>query len=190
MVLPIVAYGHPNLRKISVDISPDYPDLNKLILDMFETMYSSNGVGLAAPQVNKQIRLFIVDAEPYADEIPEAKGFKKVFINARITERKGDLWFYNEGCLSIPGVHEDVERESELEIEYLDEKWQHCKEKYNGTIGRIIMHEYDHLDGKLFTDHLSSIRRMLLKKKLTDISKGEVNIKYKMIFPNKKKGKG
>lgn len=187
MLLPIVSYGHPNLRKMSVDITPDHPGLTKLIADMFETMYASNGVGLAAPQVNQQIRLFIIDAEIYSDEVPEAKGFKRVFINAHIIEETGEPWLYNEGCLSIPGVHEDVERLPNILIEYVDENWVEHKERFNGTIARIMQHEYDHLDGVLFPDHLSPIRRMLIKKKLTDITKGIVSVKYKMIFPNLKK---
>jgi peptide deformylase len=144
MILPIVAYGHPNLRKISVDITAGYPGLEQLITDMWETMYYSVGVGLAAPQVNKQIRLFVIDATPYEKEYPEASGLKKVFINARIVERKGEEWAYNEGCLSIPDIHEDVIRPADVRLTYHDESFRFHDEWFTGIMARIIQHEYDH----------------------------------------------
>jgi peptide deformylase len=187
MVLPIVAYGNPSLRKISEDIGPDYPGLDQLIEDMYETMYASNGVGLAAPQVNRSIRLFVIDTKAYAKDYPEAKDFKKVFINARIISKSGDLWIFNEGCLSVPEIREDIERETFVRIRYQDERFVLHEEEYGGVISRVIQHEYDHLDGILFVDKVSSLRKILLKRKLTDISKGLVDVKYKMIFPLLKK---
>ena len=186
-MLPIVAYGHPTLRKISVDIDKDYPELDKLIEKMFDTMYSSVGVGLAAPQVNKNIRLFIIDASPYEKDIPEAKGFKKVFLNAKIVEEAGELWTTDEGCLSIPNIREDVSRKSMLRIQYYDENWKFHDKTYGGFIARIIQHEYDHLEGILFTDKVSSLRKTLLKRKLNEISNGKVKVDYRMIFPGAKK---
>jgi peptide deformylase len=183
MLLPIVAYGHPNLRKISVDIEKDYPELDKLIADMFETMYASNGVGLAAPQVNRQIRLFLVDAKPYNEDHPELEPFKKAFINARIIEQEGEEWAYSEGCLSIPDIHENVMRKPKVRITYYDEAFNFHDETYDGVIARIIQHEYDHLDGILFVDKINPLRRLLLKRKLQDISKGNIDVAYKMIYP-------
>ncbi len=195
MILPIVAYGHPVLRKVAEDISPDYPELQKLIADMWETMYASNGVGLAAPQVNKSIRLFVIDsAQIFANmddedraetNYPDAPGVKQVFINAHIHEEAGDDWAYNEGCLSIPKIREDVYRAEEVTLEYLDENFEKHVKTFNGITGRIILHEYDHIDGKLFIDHLSLLKRKLLKRKLDDISRGAVNVDYKMSFPKK-----
>ncbi len=185
-MMPIVAYGHSTLKKIAADIGPDYPGLQELISKMFETMYESRGVGLAAPQVNKSIRLFIVDARPYADDDELAKNFVKVFINPRILNETGDLWSFNEGCLSVPGINEDVERHPVVEIEYLDTDFQPHRETYTGIIGRIIQHEYDHLEGTLFVERLSPLKKALIKGKLTKISKGEVTVSYRMIFPNKK----
>lgn len=187
MKLPIVAYGHPNLRKVAQDIEKDYPGLDELIDNMFETMYSSNGVGLAAPQVNLSIRLFIVDASPYGDEKPELKDFKKVFINAHIIEEEGEPWDFSEGCLSIPEIHEDVSRKPKVRIQYYDRDLNFHDEEFEGIPGRIIQHEYDHLDGILFVDRISSLRKMLLKRKLNDISTGNIKVDYKMIFPAKKK---
>ena len=186
-MLPIVAYGHPTLRKISKEIEKDYPDLDKLIEQMFETMYTSVGIGLAAPQVNKSIRLFIIDASLYEKDIPEAKDFKKIFINAKIIEEAGELWTTDEGCLSIPDLREDVSRKSMLRIQYYDENWEFHDETYGGFIARIIQHEYDHLEGILFTDKVSSLRKTLLKRKLNEISNGKVKVDYKMIFPGAKK---
>jgi peptide deformylase len=189
MILPIVAYGHPTLRKVALDIEPDHPGLKELIDDMFETMYKSEGVGLAAPQVNQSIRLFIIDASPYAEEHPELEGFKKVFINAQITEETGDEWSFNEGCLSIPEIREEVSRKPRVRIEYEDENFEFHEEVYEGIIARIIQHEYDHLDGVLFVDKINSLRKMLLKRRLNDISTGNIDVNYKMIFPGRKKVK-
>jgi len=186
-MLPIVAYGHSTLRKISQDIDKDYPELDKLIQDMFETMYESVGVGLAAPQVNRSIRLFIIDATPYADDIPEAKDFKKVFINARIVEQSGSEWVTDEGCLSIPNIREDVARKEMIRIQYYDQNWEFHDETHGGYIARIIQHEYDHLEGILFTDKINPLRKTLIRRRLNDISRGDVKVDYKMIFPAQKK---
>lgn len=191
MILPIVAYGDPVLRMMGKDISPDYPGLSKLIEDMWETMYASNGVGLAAPQINRPIRLFVVDSlqviegmEPDEKrEYPNDNGIKQVFINAHIRSLNGDDWAYNEGCLSIPKIREDVMRPEEVEIEYMDENFVPHVEVFNGVTARVILHEYDHIDGKLFIDHLKPLKRKLLKGKLDDISKGKVRIDYRMSFP-------
>lgn len=189
MVLPITAYGHPTLRKIAKEIDKNYPGLDELIENMYETMYVTRGVGLAAPQVNVSIRLLVLDATPFSDEIPEAEGFKRVMINPRIVEEKGEEWSFNEGCLSIPEVREDVVRQPNIRIQYYDDRWEFHDEQYNNVMGRIIQHEYDHLEGIMFVDRVSSIRKMLLKRRLLDISKGNIDIDYKMIFPNKKKGR-
>lgn len=189
MILPVTAYGHPTLRKVAEDIDKDYEGLDQLIKDMFETMYHTIGVGLAAPQINKSIRLFVVDATPYAEDEPELENFKKVFFNAQITERWGDEYYFNEGCLSVPDIHEDVERPSSIKIEYYDQEWNFHEETYEGTAARIIQHEYDHLEGVLFVDRLSSLRKTFLRKRLADISAGNVKVKYKMIFPRPKKKK-
>lgn len=186
-MLPVVAYGHPTLRKVAQEIDKDYPELDKLIDDMFETMYESVGVGLAAPQVNRSIRLFIADATAYEEEIPEAKGFKKVFINPRILERSGDPVSMDEGCLSIPHIREEVTREDRVRIQYHDKDWQLHDETYTGYIARIIQHEYDHLEGILFTDKINPLRKAMIRKRLSDISKGKVKADYKMIFPSQKK---
>jgi peptide deformylase len=191
MILPIVAYGHPVLRKVSQDIDPDYPDLNKFIGDMWETMYSSNGVGLAAPQVNKDIRLFVVDSEQIfrnmepdeKKEYPDDPGIKQVFINAHIKEINGEKWAYNEGCLSIPKIREDIVRNETVTLEYKDENFKPYIRTFNGITARIILHEHDHLDGKLFIDYLPPLKRKLMKGKLDDISMGKVNVDYKMVFP-------
>lgn len=195
MILPIVAYGHPVLRKMAEDISPDYPELNKLIEDMWETMYASNGVGLAAPQINRPVRLFVVDSaqifanmdedEKQENNYPDAPGIKQAFINAHVVEELGDDWAYNEGCLSIPKIREDVYRAEEVTIEYMDENFQKHTKTFDGITGRIILHEYDHIDGKLFIDHLSPLKRKLYKRKLDDISKGAIKVDYKMLFPKK-----
>jgi len=185
-MLPIVAVGHPTLKKIAEEIGPDYPDLKELIDMMFETMYESRGVGLAAPQVNKSIRLFLVDARPYGNEEDDAKEFVKVFINAKIINESGEKWSFNEGCLSVPGINEDVERHAIVEIEYMDTDFKPHKETYSGILARIIQHEYDHLEGTLFVDRLSSLKKALIKGKLVKISKGEVDVNYRMIFPKKK----
>ena len=189
MVLPITAYGHPVLRKVAVDIDEDYPNLQQLIDDMYETMHATSGVGWAAPQVNLPIRLLVMDATPYAEEDPQAKDFKRVLINPEIIEEEGENWVFNEGCLSIPEIREDVERKPNIRIQYYDENWKFHDEKYTSVMARIIQHECDHLEGILFVDRVSNIRKMLLKRKLLDISKGNIDVKYKMIFPLKKKGK-
>jgi peptide deformylase len=191
MILPIVAYGHPVLRKVSQDIDPDYPHLNRLIEDMWETMYSSNGVGLAAPQVNKDIRLFIADShqifqnmEPdERKEYPDDPGIKQIFINAHIREINGGKWTYNEGCLSIPKIREDIVRNETVTLEYQDENFKSHVTTFRGITARIILHEHDHLEGKLFIDYLPPLKRKLMKGKLDDISKGKVNVDYKMVFP-------
>lgn len=190
MILPIVAYGAPVLRTVCKDITPDYPGLDKLIADMWETMYASNGVGLAAPQINRPIRLFTVDSTQIFEgmedkekaEYDDAPGIKKVFINAHIVELAGDEWPYNEGCLSIPKIREDVYREEEVTLRYVDEQFQEHTEVFSGITARVILHEYDHIDGKLFIDHLKPLKRKLLKGKLDDISKGKVRVDYKMMF--------
>ncbi len=192
MILPIVAYGHPVLRKVAHDIDKDHPGLPKLIEDMWETLYASAGVGLAAPQVNKDIRLFVVDSEQIFRQIeednekhsyPDAPGIKQVFINAHIKELDGLEWNYNEGCLSIPKIREDIKRLSVVTIEYLDENFEQHMRTFQGITARIILHEYDHIEGKLFIDHITSLKRKLLKGKLNDISKGKVKVDYKMMFP-------
>lgn len=197
MILPIVAYGDPVLKKEGEEIEQDFPDLKKLIEDMYETMYAASGVGLAAPQIGKSIRLFIVDGSPFAEdeedeEDPKAKGmenFKKVFINPIIEEETGEEWGFHEGCLSIPAIREEVFRKEKLTISYYDENWNLKEETYDGYAARIIQHEYDHVDGILFTDHLSPLKKRLLNKKLSNISKGDIDVAYKMKFPAKKKGR-
>lgn len=185
MILPIVAYGDPVLKKRAADIEKSYPDILGLISNMFDTMYESNGVGLAAPQIGLSIRLFVIDGSPFEED--EVKDFKQVFINAVIKEEKGDDWKFNEGCLSIPGVREDVIRKKILHIEYLDENWKQHKRTFSGLSARIIQHEYDHIEGILFTDRISPFRKRILKNKLIDISKGIVDVDYKMRFQLKSK---
>jgi len=190
MKLPIIAYGDPILKRKATAIEPDeYPNIKQLIDDMFETMYAARGVGLAAPQVGLSMRLFIVDATPFDDDEPELKDFKKTFINANIMDESGDEWAFNEGCLSIPDIREDVYRKAVVKISYYDENWKHHEETFKGMAARIIQHEYDHIEGKLFTDKLSPLRRRLIEKKLNDISKGIVDVDYKMKFPAVKKGR-
>jgi peptide deformylase len=183
MKLPIVAYGDPVLKKVCVDIDETYPDLQQLISNMWDTMYNASGVGLAAPQVGLAIRLFIVDTK--ADE--EEEVFKKVFINAQILEETGEPWAFNEGCLSIPEVREDVMRKPNILIRYYDENWKLHEEKITGFAARVIQHEYDHIEGKLFTDKLSLLRKQMLKSRLDNISKGNVHTDYKMRFPRQNK---
>lgn len=190
MILPIVAYGHPVLRKVAEDITPDYPELKKLIADMWETMYHSNGVGVAAPQINKAIRLFVIDTVQIVEgfdeedkrEYPNEKPTKQVFINARILEETGKSWAYNEGCLSIPKIREDVNRLSHVRISYLDENFVAHEKEFDGITARVIQHEYDHIEGKLFIDYLPMLKKRLIKKKLEDISAGKVRVDYKMTF--------
>jgi len=188
MILPIVAYGDPVLKREAEDIDKDYPALDELIDNMFETMYNAQGVGLAAPQIGKSIRLFIVDASPFGEdeEDPEAqkvKDFKEVFINAEIVDEYGQAWVFKEGCLSIPNIREDVSRDERIKIQYYDRDWNFCEKEFDGYAARIIQHEYDHVDGILFTDHLNPLKKKLLKRKLKDISKGSIDIGYKMKFP-------
>ena len=194
MILPIVAYGDAVLRKKAKDINKDYPKLNEVIENMFETMYNALGVGLAAPQVGLPIRLFVIDTTPFADdedltkeEQDQLNGFKKVFINAKILEESGKEWSFNEGCLSIPDIREDVTREETIKIEYFDENFEKHTEEFDGLIARVIQHEYDHIEGILFTDKLSSLKKRLLKGKLSNISKGKIKVDYRMRFPDVKK---
>ena len=196
MILPIIAYGDPVLRKKAREIPHDYPKLKELVKNMFETMYNASGVGLAGPQVGLALRIFVVDATPFAEdeEIGEAereqlKGFKKVFINATIEQEEGEEWPFNEGCLSIPEVREDVNRKPRITISYVDDDFKPYTETYEGLAARIIQHEYDHIEGILFTDKLSSLKKRLLKSRLEKISKGKIAVDYKMRFPNQKKGR-
>ena len=190
MKFPIVAYGDPILRRKATAIEPEeYPHIKELIENMFETMYAARGVGLAAPQVGFSMRLFIVDASPFEDEDPGLKDFKKVFINAIVLEDKGEEWAFNEGCLSIPDIREDVLRKPMVRLSYYDEDWKHHEDTFSGMAARIIQHEYDHIEGKLFVDKLSPLRKRLIQKKLNDISKGIVDVEYKMKFPAVKKGR-
>jgi peptide deformylase len=195
MILPIVAYGNPVLRKVARDIDESYPDLATLLEDMWETMYASNGVGLAAPQINRDIRVFVMDSSQIfanmdekdreEENYPDAPGIKQAFINAHVIEEHGDDWSYNEGCLSIPKIREDILRAEEVTIAYQDESFNQHKKTFNGITARIILHEYDHIEGKLFIDYMSPLKRKLLKRKLDDISKGNVSVDYKMSFPKK-----
>jgi len=193
LILPIVAYGHPVLRKVTGDIDADYPGLAKLIEDMWETMYGSSGVGLAAPQVNKEIRLFVIDTEQMFNNMeederkkyPDSPGLKQVFINAHIAELDGEEWAYNEGCLSMPKIREDSTRHETVTLDYEDENFEHHTKTFSGLTARVILHEYDHIDGKLFIDHISPLKRKLMKGKLDDISKGKISVDYKMLFPKK-----
>lgn len=190
MILPIVAYGDPVLKKKAKEIDKDYPKLDVLLENMYETMYGAYGVGLAAPQIGLPIRLFLVDTEPFAEdeaftkeEQEQLKNFRKTFINATILEEEGDEWAFNEGCLSIPDVREDVFRQPKIKIQYQDENFETHVEEYDGLIARVIQHEYDHIEGILFTDKLSSFKKRLIKGKLTNISKGKIKIDYRMRFP-------
>lgn len=186
MILPIVAYGDPVLKKRAEDIDQNYPNLKKLIDDMFETMYAAHGVGLAAPQIGKSIRLFVVDATPFAegeDGDPECADFKRVFINPIIFEEEGEEWGFEEGCLSIPNIREEVMRKPIVKIEYYDENWDLYEEELDGFPARVVQHEYDHLEGVLFLDRISAFKKTLLKGKLADISEGDVHVNYKMRFP-------
>lgn len=190
MILPIVAYGNPVLRKVCEDIDAAYPALDALIASMWETMYASNGVGLAAPQVSRPIRLFVVDSQQIIESLeddekdlyPGDEGVKQVFINAHIKELEGELWAYNEGCLSIPKIREDVKRNETVTLSYLNENFEPQTKTFSGITARVILHEYDHIDGKLFIDHLAPLKRKLLKSKLNDISNGKVKVDYKMTF--------
>ncbi|HEY4788965.1 MAG TPA: peptide deformylase [Bacteroidales bacterium] len=180
MILPIYVYGQPVLRKVAVDITKDYEGLNQFIQDLWETMYKSDGIGLAAPQVGKSIRVFVIDGSPLEEDDPNLKDFKKAFINAKIIERSGDEIPFTEGCLSIPNIREEVLRPPKVRIQYYDENWQYHDDYFEGIAARIVQHEYDHLEGIMFVDHISAIRRSLLKSKLTAISKGKVDVAYKI----------
>lgn len=193
MVLPIVAYGNPVLRKTGKDIDPDYPGLKELIDNMWETMYNSNGVGLAAPQINKDIRLFVMDSvqiieglkEDERKDYPGDDGYKGIFINAHIIQREGDEWPYNEGCLSIPKIREDILRQQTIHISFLDENFEEHQKTFKGITARVMQHEYDHIEGKLFIDYLKPLKKKLLKRKLDDITKGKISVDYKMSFEKK-----
>jgi len=196
MILPIVAYGDPVLRKVGAEVTSEYPKLKDLIANMWETMYNAKGVGLAAPQIGQAIRLFLVDTAPFADdevlsekEQKTLKGFKKVFLNANIEEETGEEWVFNEGCLSIPDIREDVKRKPRIQITFMDENFKSQTETYDGILARVIQHEYDHIEGILFTDKLSPLKKRLLKGRLTTISKGKINAEYRMRFPSIKKGR-
>ncbi|MFT5751569.1 MAG: peptide deformylase [Flavobacteriales bacterium] len=190
MILPVVAYGDTVLKKKAKSITPEYPNLDTLLENMYETMYGASGVGLAAPQIGLAIRVFLVDTEPFSDderyteeEQKELAGFKKTFINAEILEEEGEEWAFSEGCLSIPGINEDVFRKPIVTIKYQDENFKEYTETYEGLIARVIQHEYDHIEGVLFTDKLSSLKKRLIKGKLTNISKGKCSAEYRMRFP-------
>ncbi|MFK5958493.1 MAG: peptide deformylase [Lutibacter sp.] len=190
MILPIIAYGDPILRKVGVKIDKEYPNLSELIENMKETMINARGIGLAAPQIGKAIRLFIVDTSPFEkDEDLDEKervflaNFKRIFINAKIVEEEGEEWAFSEGCLSIPDINEDVFREDKITIEYLDENFEKHTENLDGLAARVVQHEYDHIEGILFTDKISSLKKRLIKKKLENISKGKISPNYRMKFP-------
>lgn len=194
MILPIVAYGDPVLKRVAGEIDSDYPKLDEFIENMWETMYASNGVGLAAPQVGESIRLFVVDASPFAEdesyteeEREQMSSFKKVFINPIIVEEEGNKWAFEEGCLSIPDIREEVFRQPKILLNYLDENFEEHEEEFDGLIARVIQHEYDHIEGILFTDLLNPLRKRRLKKRLMNIAKGEIDVSYKMRFPLRKK---
>ena len=196
MILPIVAYGDPVLKKKAKDIDKDYPKLEELINNMWDTMYNAYGVGLAAPQIGLPVRIFMIDPAPFAedDEMDEAeqvalKDMRKVFINPKITEETGEEWAFSEGCLSIPEVREDVFRKPDITIEYYDENWEKHTDTYSGLAARVIQHEYDHIEGILFTDKLSSLKKRLIKGKLANISKGKIDVEYRMRFPLAKKAR-
>ena len=196
MILPIVAYGDPVLKKKAKEIDKEYPKLEELINNMWDTMYNAYGVGLAAPQVGLPIRMFMIDPAPFAEdeelseeEKAELKDLRKVFINPQIIEEDGEEWAFSEGCLSIPEVREDVFRKPDITIEYYDENWEKHTETYSGLAARVIQHEYDHIEGILFTDKLSSLKKRLIKSKLANISKGKINVEYKMRFPLAKKAR-
>jgi peptide deformylase len=194
MILPIVAYGDPVLRKKCAPITPEYPGLDELISNMWDTMYQASGVGLAAPQVGLPIRLFLVDTSPFGEdeELEPAErellgNFKRVFINAHMEEETGNPWSFNEGCLSIPDVREDINRKPQITLSYQDENFKSYRETFEGILARVIQHEYDHIEGILFTDKLSSLKKRLLKGRLANIAKGKVEVEYRMRFPLQKK---
>ena len=190
MILPIVAYGSPVLRKVGIKIDENYPGLEELIINMKETMENAQGIGLAAPQIGKSIRLFIVDTSPFGEdesledqERAYLSKFKRVFINAQLLDEEGDEWVFNEGCLSIPDIREDVFRQPKITLKYLDENFVEHTETIEGLAARVVQHEYDHIEGILFTDKISSLKKRLIKKKLENISKGKITVDYRMKFP-------
>jgi peptide deformylase len=185
MVLPIIAYGDPVLRKKALPVKKDHPQLAELIQDMFDTMYNASGVGLAAPQVGKSLRLFVIDGKPFEEDEKELGNFKKVFINAQVVDEEGEKWVFNEGCLSIPGIREDISRHEHVHLRYMDEHFKERTETFTGLSARIIQHEYDHIEGILFTDKISSLKKRLIKGKLNDIKSGKVDVEYKMRFTAK-----
>ena len=187
MILPIVAYGHPTLKAVAQPITPDYPELDKLLADMWETLAHSEGVGLAAPQVNKSIQLFLVDGNPFYPDYPDAKDFKQVFINPDILETSEEMESFKEGCLSLPNIYEEVMRPSKIRIKYLDENFQEHDDVFEGIRARIIQHEYEHLQGHVFVDDIAPLRKTLLQGKLRAISEGKCDVDYRMVFPNKKR---
>ncbi len=190
MIFPIVAYPHPVLKKVAEEIDPDDPGLEEFLVNMWETMYEADGVGLAAPQVNRSIRLFVIDTSALAGHhFPEAAGFKKTFINAEIYKEEGEDHLHNEGCLSFPGLHEEIQRKSVIRIRYLDENFNEHDETYDGIIARVIQHEFDHIEGITMAERISPLRKMLLKRKLNDIASGNVDVHYKMIYPAVKRKK-
>ncbi|MFP4288692.1 MAG: peptide deformylase [Bacteroidales bacterium] len=186
MILPIVGYGVPALKKKGTEIDKSYPGLHDLIDNMWETMYNANGVGLAAPQVNLSIRLFVIDASPFKEEEPAMETFKKVFINPVMIHQEGDEWLFNEGCLSFPDLREDVSRKGKIKLRYLDENFEQHEEEFDGLAARIIQHEYDHIEGIVFVDRISPLKRQLIKTKLNNIIKGKVSPSYKMKFAQRK----
>ena len=193
MIIPIYGYGEPVLRQVGEEITPNYPNLSAIIANMYDTMYNAYGVGLAAPQIGLAIRLFVIDTEPFSDsedlskeEQEQLKGFKQTFINAKMLKEEGEEWGFNEGCLSIPDVREDVYRNEKITLEYYDENFNKKTEVYDGLIARVIQHEYDHIEGILFTDKISTLKRTLIKKKLQNIMDGKARPDYKMRFCNKK----
>ena len=183
MIYPVAVYGHPVLRKIAKEIEPGYDNLKEIIDNMWETMYQSDGIGLAAPQINKSIRIFVIDATPLEEDYPELKGFKQVFINARITERTGEEDVHDEGCLSLPTIREEVKRPTRITVEFQDENFNSLTKTYTGFAARVVQHEYDHIEGILFVDHLSPLKKRLLKGRLNRISKGEVDVDYRILIP-------
>ncbi len=191
MILPIVAYGHPALRRPTREVSPDHADLDQLIENMWETMYHSNGVGIAAPQVNQSLRLFVVDTlqlvesfdEEDKAEFPDEKGIKEVFINPQKLDESGELWPYNEGCLSIPKIREDIKRKERVKLRYWNADFEEKVEEFEGVTARVLLHEYDHIEGKLFIDYLSPLKKRLIRKKLEDISSGRMRVDYRMLLP-------
>ena len=183
MIYPIVIYGSPVLRRVAKEIESDYPLLDKFIDDMWETMYYSDGLGLAAPQVGKSVRLFVIDGAPLKEDEPKLGEFKKVFINAKIIDKEGDELPVNEGCLSIPLLREDVIRPSKIRMEYYDENFNFHDEWFDGMAARVIQHEYDHTEGILFTDKVAPIKKRLIKGKLQAISKGKFKVDYKVKLP-------